>query len=260
MRGPRRILNDASVVIRPGTLTAIVGPNGSGKSTLMRVMTGLWRPSLGSVCLDGLDLGRLPRRTIAQRIAFLPQDTSCPFAFSVSEMVGMGRYARRGRLQPAREADRRAVESAIAVCGLEHLRSRTVDRLSGGERRRVAIARCLAGEPEFLLLDEPTAHLDLQHVIGLLELAGSLAGSGRGVAIATHDLSAILRVATHVVVLNAGCVVATGAPDDVLTPQVCREVFAVDAERVNTSTGEPTIVFTKHSRSSRSSATVEVMP
>jgi iron complex transport system ATP-binding protein len=247
-------------VIQPGTLTTIVGPNGSGKSTLMRAMTGLWPPSAGCVRLDGLDLGRLPRRTIAQRIAFLPQDTSCPFAFSVAETVGMGRYAHRGRLQPGRDVDRRAVESAIALCGLQHLRSRTVDRLSGGERRRVAIARCLAGEPEFLLLDEPTAHLDLQYVIGLLDLARSLADSGCGVAIATHDLSAAWRVATHVVVLSGGRVVAAGAPDDVLTPQVCRDVFAVEAERVNTSSGEPTIVFTKQARFTRPSAAAEVMP
>jgi ABC-type cobalamin/Fe3+-siderophores transport system ATPase subunit len=254
VRGGRRILSDATVVIRPGTLTAIVGPNGSGKSTLMRVMTGLWRPSRGSVCLDGVDLGRLPRRAIAQRIAFLPQDTSCPFAFSVSEMVAMGRYAHRSRLQPGRDADRRAVESAIAVCGLEPLLRRTVDRLSGGERRRVAIARCLAGEPGFLLLDEPTAHLDLHYVIGLLELARSLADSGRGVAVATHDLSIISRVATHFVVLNAGRVVAAGASGEVLTPQICREVFSVEAERVNTSSGEPTIVFTKQAQSARVSA------
>jgi iron complex transport system ATP-binding protein len=287
-RGSRPILSDASVEIRPGTLTAIVGPNGSGKSTVMRAMAGLWRPFRGSVCLDGIDLGRLPRRAIAQRIAFLPQDTSCPFAFTVSEMVAMGRYANkerapfrrakerepfrramnaspcfdahRGTLQSGRDVDRLAVESAIAVCGLQHLRSRTVNRLSGGERRRVAIARCLAGEPEFLLLDEPTAHLDLQYVMGLLELARSLADSGRGVAIATHDLGAIWRVATHVVVLSGGRVVATGTPDDVLTPQVCREVFAVDAEWVNTSSGEPTMVFSKQGRSSRPSTAAEVMP
>ena len=118
----------------------------------------------------------------------------------------------------------------------------------------MAIARCLAGEPGFLLLDEPTAHLDLHHVIDLLELARSLADSGRGVVIATHDLGTISRVATHFVVLDGGRVVATGAPGEVLTPQIRRDVFSVEAERVNTSSGELTFVFTKQGRSPQASA------
>lgn len=242
-RGGRSILSSAVVSVAPGSLTAVVGTNGSGKSTLLRVLAGLWPPADGSVALDGVPLSDMPRREVARRLAFLPQDTRCDFAFTVEEMVALGRHPHRGRFAREAARDRGAIERAMALCDLGHLRWRTVDFLSGGERQRVAIARCLAAEPEVVLLDEPTAHLDLEHALSILGLCRSLAAAGSAVALATHDLATIARVATHVVVLSAGRIVMAGRPDDVLTPAVCRDVFSVDAEVATTGSGRRTLVF-----------------
>lgn len=241
-RGGRRILDAADISLAPGTLTAILGPNGSGKSTLLRVLAGLWR-SEGDVTLGGAPIAHVARKQIAQRLAFLPQDTRCDFSFTVEETVAMGRYPHRGRFQPERDADRRAIAAALRICDLEALRHRTVDRLSGGERQRVAIARCLAAEPEVLLLDEPTAHLDLEHALGIFALCRRLATAGRTVAIATHDIATVSRFVTHVVLLRAGRIVTSGSPSQVLTPDACREVFAVETEIVATASGDAAFVF-----------------
>ncbi len=241
-RGRRSILRDTTVVVRRGTLTAVIGPNGSGKSTLLRVLAGLWRPSAGSVALGGVALCTMRRTEIARQVAFLPQETRCDFAFTVEEMVGMGRHPHRGlRGEDARGC--RAVEEAISVCALDDLRGRTVDRLSGGERQRVAVARCLAAEPDVLLLDEPTAHLDLEHTLRIFSLGRLLADSGRAVVIATHDISAISLIATTALVLSGGRPVAEGRLPDVLTVELCRNVFGVDRQQVRRADGQPVLVF-----------------
>jgi ABC-type cobalamin/Fe3+-siderophores transport system ATPase subunit len=243
-RGGRTILDDCTVVVAPGALTAVVGPNGSGKSTLLRVLAGLWAPVVGSVALHGRPLSALKRSEVARCVGFLPQETRCDFAFTVEETVMMGRHPHRG--QPGEAArGRHAMERAIVTCGLEHLRRRTVDRLSGGERHRVAIARCLASEPEIFLLDEPTAHLDLQHALDIFALGRSLADSGYAVVIATHDISAIARIAATGVVLNRGRVVAAGRLPDVLTPDVCRDVFGVERHDARHGDGQPVLVFSR---------------
>jgi iron complex transport system ATP-binding protein len=243
VRGRRRILDAATLDVMPGAITAILGPNGSGKSTLLRVLAGLWRPAGGTVTLDGEALSRMARPHIARRVAFLPQDTRCDFAFTVEEMVGMGRLPHRGRFAPERTRDRDAIHDAITRCDLVSLRTRTVDRLSGGERQRVAIARCLAAEPAVLLLDEPTAHLDLEHSLAVLTLCRSLAAAGTAIALATHDLGTVARFATHAALLRAGRIVARGSPAEVLTPASCRDVFAVDTEIITTADGRPAFVF-----------------
>lgn len=242
-RGGRRILHDATVMLRPGTLTGILGPNGSGKTTLLRALAGLWPVDQGQVTLGDQPLAQLTRQHLAQRLTFLPQDTRSDFAFTVEEAVAMGRYPHRGRFAAADDGDRRAVTAAIGLCDLEELRQRTVDRLSGGERQRVAIARCLAAEPEVLLLDEPTAHLDLEHALGIFGLCRQLADRGRTVVVASHDLATMARYATDVVLLRNGRVVAVGSPSDVLTPAACQDVFSVDAEVLVTARGESAFVF-----------------
>jgi iron complex transport system ATP-binding protein len=242
-RGGRLILDRVSVSLGAGTVTAVLGPNGSGKSTLLRSLTGLWRRDSGDVGLDGRPLERYSRTAIARRVAFLPQDTRCDFAFTVEEIVSMGRHPHVGAYGAQRPGDRRAIDAALTTCGLHDLRSRTVDRLSGGERQRVAIARCLAAEPGALLLDEPTAHLDLEHALSLLGLCRTLAHAGTAVAFATHDLGAAARFATNVVLLAEGRVVATGPPAAVLTPARLRDVFAVDARVVTTVDGCPVFVY-----------------
>lgn len=243
VRGRRRILETATLALAPRTITAILGPNGSGKSTLLRVLGGLWPATSGTVMLDGRLLTGWSRPEIARRVSFLPQETRCDFAFTVEEIVAIGRHPHRGRFAREERHDRDATDGAIARCDLGHLRTRTIDRLSGGERQRVAIARCLAAEPAVLLLDEPTAHLDLEHALAVLTLCRALAATGTAIALATHDPGTAARFATHAALLRGGRVVAGGSPREVLTPTICRQVFAVDTDIVTTADGRPAFVF-----------------
>jgi iron complex transport system ATP-binding protein len=233
----RTVLSGVDATVHAGELVGVIGPNGSGKSTLLRTLAGLQRTAAGDVALDGRRLDELSRREIAQRVAFLPQDVRCDFAFTVEETVSMGRHPHRGRFAAESDRDRAAVRAAVDRCDLGHLVHRPVDRLSGGERQRVALARCLATEPDVALFDEPTAHLDLEHAFDTFERCRALAGRGCAVAIATHDLATAARFAARLIVLDRGFVVATGRPDEVLTDGVCDRVFAVRAEVVPSSAG-----------------------
>jgi iron complex transport system ATP-binding protein len=243
VRGRRRILDAATLALAPGAITAILGPNGSGKSTLLRTLAGLWQPVSGTVTLDNQPLARMSRQDIAKRVSFLPQDTRCDFAFTVEEIVAMGRHPHRSRFEAGRTRDQRAIAAAIARCDLDHLRGRTIDRLSGGERQRVAIARCFATEPAVLLLDEPTAHLDVEHALTILTLCRGLAATSTAIAVAMHDLAMVVRFANHAALVHDGRIVASGVPGDVLTPGRCRQVFSVDTEVLTTADGRPALVF-----------------
>jgi iron complex transport system ATP-binding protein len=243
IRGQRRTLDAATVTLSRGSITAVLGPNGSGKSTLLRVLGGLWSPVRGHVTLDGQPMARMARKAIARRLSFLPQDARCDFSFTVEELVTMGRHPHLTTLTSPSERDRQAVEDAIARCDIGHLRTRPIDRLSGGERQRVSIARCLAAEPAVLLLDEPTAHLDLEHALSVFTLCRNLASAGTAVAFATHDLGTAARFATDVILLREGRTVRSGAPLEVLTPARCREVFGVDTHVVAAGDGRLAFVF-----------------
>ena len=225
-RGDRRILDGVSLRVEPGRFTALVGPNGGGKSTLLKALAGLWPVSAGTV----KPLADMTRRDIARKIGFVPQDTRIDFAFSVREIVGMGRYPHRGRFAVESAVDRNAVDRALDRCDIANLRSRDANTLSGGERQRVLIARSLAAEPEVILLDEPTASLDIEHAIGILELCRQLSRDGQAVAVAIHDLNAVAQYADVVSLIHKGRIVQTGAVADVLNPAAFEGVFGVRAE------------------------------
>ncbi len=242
-RGGRKILSDITVLLERGQLLGIVGPNGSGKSSLLRTLAGLWRPSSGEALLDGRSLSTWPRRELARRVTFVPQDTRVDFAFTVQELVSMGRYPHRGRFSPETNADRTAVESAMRQCDVEALEHRHANTLSGGELQRVLIARSLAVEPDFILLDEPTSSLDVEHSLDVLDVCRALSRAGKAVAITTHDLNTIARYASSVVLLNAGSLVAQGPGDGVLTPAALGSVFNVDAEILSSRDGGRFFLF-----------------
>ena len=225
--GGRWLLRQASVQIEPGRLVALVGPNGSGKSTLLRLMAGVWAPTEGTVTLDGAPVGRVARRALARAIALVPQDTHIAFAFSVREIVAMGRHAHLGRFERERAADHAAIREAMARADVTGIADRDATALSGGERQRVLIARSLATDARHLLLDEPTASLDVAHALDVLALCRRLADDGHAVAVALHDLNLARRFATDAVLLRDGAVVASGAIDTVLTPATVGEVFGV---------------------------------
>jgi iron complex transport system ATP-binding protein len=248
-RAGRTIFGPASVCIGAGEMTALIGPNGSGKSTLLRLFAGLWLPDEGEMLLGGKALQSLPRKEIARRVGFVPQETQIDFAFTVAEILAMGRYAHRGRFSPQSQVDRAAISKAAMECDIEHLIDRAINTLSGGERQRVLIARSLVVEPEFILLDEPTANLDIHHALDVLQLCESLSRKGKTVIVATHDFNLVTRYVTRLILLQRGLVIAEGSREEVLGPETIREVFQVDAETIPTKTGNPVYVFHQLTRS-----------
>jgi len=244
-RGGRTILQAATVTLAPGTFTAVIGPNGGGKSTLLRALAGLWPVSAGEILLGGQSLRKLARREIARGIAFVPQDTRIDFAFTVEELVSMGRHPHRSRFAPETGADRDAVLDAMRRCDIAQLRARAANELSGGERQRVLIARSLAARPDVVLLDEPTASLDIEHTLDILELCRELARDGHAVAVALHDLNSVARYADLVVLVDGGRIAGVGGVADVLRPEAFRKVFGVEAEALPDSGGTPHFRFRK---------------
>ncbi len=236
------VLDDVSVGLRKGEILAVVGPNGAGKSTLVRVLAGTLTATSGEVRLAGAALPSLARREIARRVAVVEQESTVAFGFTVREVVAMGRAPRQSGWMVASAEDEAAVERALERCELQKLGARQVNELSGGERRRVVIARALAQDPEVLLLDEAAAHLDIQHAEDFYSTAA--AESERGVACMAvmHDLTAAARWSDRVLLLAEGRVVALGPSDQVLTEAQLSATFGVALRVGATPDGEPFVV------------------
>ncbi len=238
-----RALDDVSLAARAGEFVGLLGPNGAGKSTLVRLVAGLLAPGAGSVRLAGLDPWTAPRRTVAQLCAFVPQEPRIAWPFTVREAVMMGRAPRQGLLALPTRFDHGAVDGALQACDLVHLADRRLDALSGGERRRVFFARALAQEPRVLLLDEPTAFLDLGHQVAAMQMAEVAARAGLCVVAVLHDLNLAAAACDRVVVLDRGRVVAEGAPSVVLTAERVTEVWGVPVWRgENAATGAAVVL------------------
>ncbi len=235
----RQVLRGVSLRLQQGELVALVGTNGSGKTTLLRLLAGTLPPTSGRVALHGRELHGLSRTAIARRVALLPQSLELPHGFSVSELVEMGRTAHAERLFGATDRDRAAVRRALHEAGAAELADRHPAELSGGERQRVLVAMALAQEPELLLLDEPTLHLDLAHQVTLLESVVALQRARRATVVAVfHDLNLAAAFAPRVAVLADGRIVADGPPRDVLTPNFVERVFGVPVAEALTRDGD----------------------
>jgi iron complex transport system ATP-binding protein len=231
-------VRDVSLAVEPGEILALVGPNGSGKSTLLAGLSSGLTPRAGRVLLDGVELRRLRRRKIARRIARLPQEPALVEGMSVDALVRQGRHPHVGTFSRASEQDRAAQRRALAAMELSDMRSRALETLSGGERRRAWIAMVLAQEPELLLLDEPTAALDLRQQWQVLALLAQI-NRERGIAlvIALHDLAQAARIAHRVAVMHRGRLYQCGPPEACLTEATLCDVFGVDA-RIEKTDGE----------------------
>jgi iron complex transport system ATP-binding protein len=238
------VLSDVTLRLSPGDFVAVAGPNGSGKSTLIRALSRVLRPRLGSALLDGSDLYAIPARRSAQAIAVLPQETSVEFEFSCEEVVLMGRAPHLGRFQTEREEDHRVVREAMERTSTWELRQRPVLELSGGERQRVLLARAFAQEPRILLLDEPTAHLDLSFQVQVLRLVRALRDEKKTAVLASlHDLNLAAAYADRIVLLSKGKIAAAGAPKDVLVEAVLRPIFGPEVTvHSHPDTGAPLIL------------------
>ena len=221
----RRALDGVSFRVEPGTLFAILGPNGSGKSTLTRAILGASHLDSGEVLLDDRPLSDWKRRELATRVGAVAQSEPLPFPMTVGELVGMGRYAHLGPLEAPSSKDREAVEAALERCDVLDLSDRLVQTLSGGELQRVRIARALAQQPEALILDEPTASLDLSHEMEIMELLRDVVSAGRTVLMTTHHLDLAGRYSDRMLLLDEGRVAAEGTPAEVLNARDLERVF-----------------------------------
>ena len=247
------VLSEFSLELRAGEFVGIIGPNGSGKSTLVRALSRTLKPSLGSVQTGELDLyADLKAREAAQRIGVVPQDTSVTLDFTVREVVHMGRAPHLPRSPFASETpeDERIVTESLLAAGVSDLADRVVTTLSGGERQRVLLARALAQQPEVLLLDEPTAHLDLRHQAELLVLAGRLAhDAGKAVLAVLHDLNLAAAYCDQLVLLSGGHIAAQGTPAEVLTADTLQRVYGAPVwVRLHPVTGRPLVLTLPEAR------------
>lgn len=231
--GSRHVLEQLSLSLERGSITALVGPNGSGKSTMLKALARMLHPQHGAVYLNGHDLARLPTREVARRLAILPQAPTAPEELTVAELVEQGRYPHVGPLRLFSDADRAAIARALAATRMTAFRARPLDSLSGGERQRAWIALALAQETPILLLDEPTTYLDVGHQFEVLDLIRRLnVEQGMTIVQVLHDLNQAARFSHRMVVFEAGRVVADGTPADVLTPKMLARVFNVRAHVV----------------------------
>lgn len=240
--GGTAILKDVSLFAPEGEFLAVVGPNGAGKTTLLRTCNGLLSPDEGTVTLDGTDVCGLSARSIGRLVATVPQETHLAFDFDVADVVAMGRTPHRSRFATTTEADRTAVDSALERTETAQFADRSVDDLSGGERQRVVFARALAQETPVLLLDEPTASLDINHQIKTLSMARDLAAEGKTVVAAIHDLELAARFCDRLALLADGELLEVAPPEAVLTAERLETAFGIrTAVGTNPVTGTATV-------------------
>ena len=240
----RPVLDGINLRIPRGGLVGILGPNGSGKTTLLRLLGGLLPPTAGRVSLDGADLRALSRGAIARRIAVVPQETHLAFEYTVLELAMMGRYPHLSAFAVEGPEDVTIARDALRATGTLELESRLVNTLSGGEKQRVVIASALAQRPEILLLDEPTASLDLAYQLSIQSILRVL-NSERGITIvvSTHDLNFAAGLCGQLILLDRGRVLSEGATSEMLQPELIRRLYGVEVDiSTNVRTGHLTVV------------------
>lgn len=241
----REVLGGVSFQLRSSELLTIVGPNGSGKSTLIRALTGYAPSSRGRVLLENIPLAKISSKVRASKIAVVPQTTAIPFAFTVREVVEMGRYHARNLLDSMKREDREAVDWALNITDTRSLQDRRADSLSGGELQRVILARALAQKTRIILMDEPTTFLDLGHEIEFFELISNLCRECEiGILCVSHDLNFAAEYSDKIMLLHEGKVVCEGTPGEVITEKNLADYYHADvAIESNTYSHKPQVVI-----------------
>lgn len=239
------VLDGITFEVNEGEIIGILGPNGCGKTTLLKNLNKNLSPNSGCVMLDGTDLEEIVKRDVAKSIAVVPQTNEIQFAFSVRDIVAMGRMPFQGMLSGENADDKRIVDQAIESTGLTELADRHINTMSGGERQRVIIARAIAQTPKIILMDEPTLHLDISMQFDALNLVQRLAKeNGLTVVIVSHDLPMVARYCDRILMIHDHRIHALGTPEEVLTPENMRTVFNVDADLVkDPKTGRNTVML-----------------
>ena len=231
IRGTRTVLCNVSLQLRAGEVVALLGPNGAGKTSLLRALAGLDGRGQDRITLDGRPIATIPAPERARRLAYLAQRGDAAWPLTAARVVMLGRLPHRGARQTASAADRAAVATALAECGVAHLAARRIDELSGGEQARVLLARALAGAPDVLLADEPLSGLDPRQQWQVLDVLRARARAGMAVLLSLHDLDLAMRHADRAVIVADGGMVADGPVAEVLTPARIAAIWGMRAER-----------------------------
>jgi len=223
----RCVGRNAQLTVQPGEVLCLLGPNGCGKTTLFKTLLGLIPPQAGEVRVGGDPIAALSRSELARRVAYVPQAQAAPFPYSARDLVLMGRVAHRGMFAGPGAEDRRIAAGALAELGIADLANRDVTRLSGGQRQLVTIARAIAQSAPLIVMDEPTASLDFGNQVRVLTEVKGLARRGTGIVLSTHDPDHAFAIATRVVLMRDGVLVARGRPGEVLTAEALHAVYGV---------------------------------
>ncbi|MEV0366517.1 ABC transporter ATP-binding protein [Nocardia fusca] len=238
------VVTDLTFDVPTGSVTSIIGPNGCGKSTLLRGLGRLIAPRAGRVLLDGKPIGTLPTRQVARRVSILPQSPSAPPGLTVADLVSRGRHPRQRWYEQFSVLDEATLRHVLNSTGMLDLAGARLEELSGGQRQRAWISMTLAQETDIMLLDEPTTYLDLAHQVELLELIVRMNREhNRTVLMVLHDISLAARYSDHLVAMKNGAIVTQGAPEQVVRPDVLRDVFGLAAQVVTEPTaGRPHVI------------------
>ncbi|WP_435101368.1 ATP-binding cassette domain-containing protein [Halarchaeum sp. P4] len=248
-RGDLTVIDGLDATVERGRLVGLIGPNGAGKTTLLHTLAGTLAPTTGSVRVAGLDVQHASARDVGRRVAVVPQNTTVAFDFTVRDVVAMGRMPYHSMFADTDETDREAIDAAMDRTTITQFADRSIDSVSGGERQRVLLARALAQETPVLLLDEPTASLDIDHQIRTLELVSDLVAEGKTAVAAIHDLDLAARYCDELLLLSDGGVLAYGPPEEVLTAPRLADSFGANAAITpDTVTGTPAVTALPETR------------
>jgi len=231
------VLDDVSLSIRSGQIYFLLGANGIGKSTLLKCLCGILKPQQGTIFLDDTDISTLKPGTIAKKIGYVPQSQVSQFPFSIREIVVMGRAPHLGLFESPTQDDYQIADNALVTVGISHIAGKPCDSISGGEWQLCLIARALAQQPEILVLDEPTSHLDLGNQMKILEVIQKVSQNGTTVVMASHFPDHALLIAHHVAIINNNTIAYEGHPDDVITESIIKEVYSVNVKICSITNG-----------------------
>ncbi len=241
--GDKPVLHSVSLEVGTGELVGLIGPNGAGKTTLLRLISGILDPDDGEVTLGEVPVDSLSAAELGQLTAVVPQQTELSFDFSIRDVITMGRHPYQGRFERLQPADRSLVDRAMEKTDTAYLADRPFSEISGGERKRVLIARAIAQDTTALLVDEPTASLDINHQVSVFELLRELRDDDKAILAAVHDLDLAARYCDRLVLVHDGTIQAMGQADEVLLPKTLRQAYGIDTMVVtNPLTQTPIVV------------------
>lgn len=239
-------IRSVDIAAKRGKLSCIVGPNGAGKTTLVLLLAGIYKPLNGSIIFKGKELVSYARKNLARELAFIPSNVGAPFSYSVYEFIEMGRYAHAGAFAPMNDADRSAIDEALELTQLKGFEQQSINTLSSGEKQRAVIARSLAQKPICLLMDEPTAHLDLHYQIEIHKLLRNLADNcGLAVLFISHDLNLAASYSDEMILMNDGEIIRSGEPVKIMDQELLSEVYKVPLELIRHPRKETNFVWPK---------------